>query len=471
MSTQNPPLSPVKKVISRVYSLAGQLNKRWVLGINLTCFAALTLIVCLRPEGPHYWDFFPDSYDYLEQSKNDFLSLDLYCPERGTRMARAFTVPLFYKLTGSDFENFVLFQSVFYCVCVLLFVSSLLTLIKRNYLKIPFILVLYFLFSWWNIVGWTNQTLSEHLSFCFLLLWLAVLLHFLTRRNTFSFILLLVITILHSFTRDTWPYLTVITAILLIAFYFKQERKFTLRYLFTYLMFSVVVFFIQQKTIDIGERYRLSVYNNVFARVAKNEEYLQWFRKKGLPLTGLLKSEFSHLNVMESNDQGRLYQTYTDSTYKPIFKWVTSKGKSAYMQFLMTHPSYFLLLHETKEERARIFCYNLTGYIGEAPDNFSLQKDILPVFNPWVVLALCVIIFWLYWKRKETSTAFILPLLMLVLTTANVFLSYNAEALEVERHMYYTTILIEIIGWVCVFVIADLVLDKYKERFKKYIAI
>jgi hypothetical protein len=455
-------LTKIKKRAMDLRAILKKPDGKCIHYTHLFFFFLFTLIVCTKPEPPKSWLFYPDSFDYIEQSKHPYGSVDLYSPHRTALHARAFTVPLFYKITGSDFYTFMSFQTVFYCICVFLFMASLLPFFRNPYLKIAFIFLLYFFFSWWNMVGWTNLCVSEHLSFCFLLLWLATLIRFLSKKNIPALVLHLAVSILHSFTRDTWSYLIVLTPLILAVFYFK-EKKFVLRYLTAYLVFASALFFIQQKTINKGERYRLSVYNNVFARLARNPAYIDWFKERGLPAADKIRAEFATFKESDQQNLIKLYESYTNPEYAPVFDWVVKRGKSDYMQFLLTHPRYLFLMDQTKEERARIFCYNLS-YTGAAVGYYELPGHVFPLFNGWVVLGLCVVICIVFIRTKGVDPHLLFPLFLLLLCIANVFLSYNAEAIEVERHMYYTTILLEVIAFISVFLLADRGISYWQQK-------
>lgn len=54
----------------------------------------------------------------------------------------------------------------------------------------------------------------------------------------------------------------------------------------------------------------------------------------------------------------------------------------------------------------------------------------------------------LFWKSKDMR--FLLPPVLILLTTGNALLLYNADAMEVDRHLFITRILIELIGFISI---------------------
>jgi hypothetical protein len=164
----------------------------------------------------------------------------------------------------------------------------------------------------------------------------------------------------------------------------------------------------------------------------------------------------------------KLYRSYDNPDFVPVFDWVMKKGKSSYMKFLLTHPGYLLLFDETKEERARVFCYSLS-YISQPSGYYLLPDRFLPLFKPWFVVVLCCVIFVLYLKSKGVDYRLVFPLFLLLLATANAYLSYNADAMEVERHLFFTRMLSELIGLISLFLIIDFLIGYWKEKRKSTI--
>lgn len=392
-----------------------------------------------------FWEIFPDTNDYINQSKSDFFSLDFFSPKpRKWFSPRPFTIPLLFKVVQSSPSGFLVLQRVLYCVSVLLFILAFSLNIENCFLKwVTQICLLYF-FTWWEIVGWAENVLSEFTSSTFLFLWLSILIWHIKKPNWWLFVLLILVSFFFSFTRDTWPYIILSSSVLLVVFAVINKRK-NIKWDVAFLFFSLVLFFTQNITSNIGERHKLPVFNSIIGRVSKNTEYMEWFKKNGMPLTDIVKKDFSEVEV--DSDIGRpiVYKKYEDSLYLKLFNWIAHDGKKVYQKFVLTHPDYFLLNDQTSDQKQRIFCQGLfkQGYY-RPPVDFFEEQNRFPFFNNWYAVSASFLIFMLFFFRKKEI--YIFPFLLLVLLIINIFLSYNADTLEVERHLYLTQITIELIG-------------------------
>lgn len=217
---------------------------------------------------------------------------------------------------------------------------------------------------------------------------------------------------------------------------------------FTLFALSLILFFVQQHTAKTGKRYRLPVLNNIVYRILPNADYTNWFKNEGLPCLTELKNEYSN-----PADYKAIYPLYlNDSTYKELHEWASEKGNTVYMKFLLTHPSQLLLLNETEEDLKRIFAYDI-GYAGEKQGLSRVSFFIFPLFNP--ISLILLIGFYCYLCFKDHSINWVFPTITALICLENAFLLYNADALEVERHLFFTNILIQFIGLLVTIFILD----------------
>ena len=394
------------------------------------------------------WEGFYDPYDYLRQSKISLADKEFYFPHRvGDFDPRPFTVPLFYKIAGSDANMIVIMQKFFHTLATWFLAFALLFYIQRKYLRITIVVFIYLFTSWWNILGWANLLLSESLSITFLFLWIASFLILYKKRNTWTISLHILIAVLFSFTRDSWPYILIIFYTLFLFYQWIQKKK-KVHFAAAMLLLSIGIFFIQQHSAKIGKRYRLPIMNTIVVRILPNDSYTEWFVRNGMPCAGKLKTEYQGTIA----DDPKIYNLYNDPDYQEFFNWIDSQGQKTYTRFILTHPGYFLLFHESKEGRGRIFSYMLKNTAGIYGYSHA-STAVFPVFNLILIIFLNAILIFFFLKRK--NFIFFYPVALTIITSCNALLIYNADALEVERHMVFTNILIQLIGIVSVFVILD----------------
>lgn len=415
--------------------------------LNLTLFL-FTLFCSLMVDLGPIWSGYGDPYDYMHQSTISLLDMDFYnAPKNDQYYPRPFTVPLFYKMANGQPDQIIAMQKFMHALATFFFASVIILYLKNNFTKISFIIGWYLLMTWWNISGWDHTILSESLSLSLMFMWFGTFLLYVKKKNTYTFIFHICITILFSFTRDSWPYV-------LLAFYFsyfilsfKLEKDMTVKYVSLFAL-SLVLFFVQQHTAKTGKRYRLPVLNNIVYRILPNAEYTEWFKNEGLPCLTELKKEYSN-----PADYKAIYPLYlNDSTYKELHQWASDKGNMVYMKFLLTHPSQLLLLNETKEDLSRIFAYDLI-YTTEEQGLSRVCSFIFPLFNPLALFILLGIYCWLCFK--DHSKNWIFQAVTILICIENAFLLYNADALEVERHLFFTHVLIQFTGLLLTIFIVD----------------
>lgn len=446
------------------YSFWNQNKKNFLFGLFFIAFIYFFYLIVFTSKTEPLWNFFPDSNDYITQSKSSLLSIEFYAPKpRMWFSPRPFTVPLFLKMIGSDPYDMVLFQRIFYCGCVLILILSISSFVLNIYLKFFFQILLLYFFTWWDIVGWSNSVVSESVSTSLMFLWFATILYYLKKPQILSLLCLILVSFLLSFTRDTWPYIILIFAISNFVV-FKLIKKSILKLNVVFLFFSITLFIIQNITSNIGERYKLPVFNSIVGRVSQTPDYLEWFKKEGMPMADQIVKDFNGVDVDSQTGRPIIYQKYNDSLYIALFDWVKLEGKSKYQKFILTHPGYFFFTDQTKEQIQRIFCTNpyKQGYF-QVPDGFFMNADhVLPFFNLWSCVFLMGLMIVLFIRNKKV--VYLFPLLLFALFACNIMLSYNADTMEVNRHLLTSQIILEFICILSFIFLCDYFLNSIKKR-------
>ena len=423
------------------------MNNRLPNRINFLLFIITLLLSLMVKFDPPIWKGYEDTADYLQQSHMSLLDKTFYFPERKANFyPRPFTVPLFYKIANSDPDTIIIMQKILHALCTFFLGYVILLFLRNTHSKIIFLISWYLLMSWWNILGWTHMLLSESLSMSFTFLWIASFLLVFHKRTTFSIILHVIISILFSFTRDSWPYILIIFYGMFVLIALLWDKK-KVKHCIVFLVLSCSIFVIQQKTAQIGQRYRLPIMNNIVFRILPNKEYLKWFSDQGMPCVDLLKKNYSHLDAYE-----KIYPIYTDSTLTKFSDWAGNEGRPIYTKFIMTHPSYLFLLNERPSDLNRIFAYDI-GYTDEVSGYSILSQYLFPVFNTLIIMVLNVFLIYLFIKEKRLI--WLLPSVLIAIFAFNAFLLYIADSMEVERHLFVTNIMIQFIGILSVCFILD----------------
>lgn len=253
---------------------------------------------------------------------------------------------------------------------------------------------------------------------------------------------------------------------MLFLYFYKKDN--VLKKYFTVLcLLSIGLFLFQSYTSKVGERYKIPIYNVLATRISKNPEYLNWLTEKGMPLADSLASNFKNIDLSKDADVQKIYDSYANPIYKPLHQWIVEHGKNTYMLFMLTHPSYFFLNDESDIQKERIFTIMDKGYIVKSKEPFLYDNAIRDVFPIGLLLILIVSLTVLTIKFKGNRYYYLLPLFLGILFFVNVFLSYNADTLEVERHLFITEIMIQFIFYITLIFLVDILTLKVTEIIAK----
>ncbi len=424
-----------------------------ILRFNLILFLFSLVLNLSIPWDHSKWYGLGDPPDYLHQSKIPLTEMEFFFPHKVPGFyPRPFTVPFFYKIAWSNPDNIIVLQRLIHTITIFILAYALAIFLKNVFLKYIIIFLVYFLMSWWNILGWSSILLSESLSISFMFLWIATFLLFLKNKIWYNFLLHLVIVLLFSFTRDTWPYILTVFYLLLLIITYLYSRD-LIKWIIPVLASCLIIFIVQNRSSSIGNRTKLPLMNTILVRILPDANYLSWMQNKGMPMAERLHQEFKDIDIKNDSCRIKVYEFYNDTTYNHFFNWVNTKGKRTYINFMITHPGYFFLFKESRQDLKRIFAYNLFEYTGSVKGYSFGANYVFPLFNLVSIIILVGIIILIF--RKSKKIIHILPSVYFIILICNIFLTYNADALEVERHLFITHIFIQFIGIYSVMLIFD----------------
>ncbi len=309
----------------------------FLFSIYLIC----ALISIQDPTHEKIWEPFPDTRNYVDQSNNSILSAEFWFPVNSpTLVPRPFTVPLLYKLVGGEPENIIVLQKAVHFLAGLLLSLSILLFINTALIKYLTGLALLPVFVWWNILGWSQQLLSESLSFSLLVIWLSTFLFYMRYRGIAYLITHLIFLVLLAFSRDSWPMALIFFYGVHGLFDFLFNRRLVKA---TSLMFlcAVLAFFIQQYAVQRGERHKIPVLNNIAVRILEHDSYLQFFTERGMPLADTLKKELAGIDLRDHNNREHLYKIYNSERYLPLHNWLAQNGRAHTWPFWPPIPPIF----------------------------------------------------------------------------------------------------------------------------------
>ncbi len=389
-----------------------------------------------------------DADDYLFMADYPVLTAEFYS---GTR---PFTTALFYKVMGANTEtikmvprgtllqgdkagNTILLGQYFIHVFCWGFLGLAITSIfssKRLQLVGTSVVLLIALSPpvqiWNSIIG------SDNISISLTVLLIGIFIFLLKSFSWHTFYALLFCIILWANTRETNALilLALFAIILVISLLKKSQRKLLI------LAFAVLIIYgITSHFSDIRNRWAIPLVNVIYNRVLPDKQNLAFFEAKGMPINSAV---FLHEGRWACDP----ICPYGEPAIDSFWKWVSTKGRSVYIQYLLKSPVRSLV------EPFK----HLKEIIGIKP---GIESVILPnyfwnllYFNgiEWVQLILllplgiCLILSSI-WMQNPTKMVFII---VFVLLYPLMFISYHGDAMEVYRHSILVSILVRLVFWV-----------------------
>jgi len=395
------------------------------------------------------WGFYGDPYDYLHQAKFSIFSSEFYFPKATPGFyPRPFVVPFFYQLFKGDFDSIIVFQIILHSVSALMIGFALIKTIKNVLLRIVAILFWYLLSMWWNVMGWDVLILSESITASLLFMWIASGIYLLYSRHWFYVTLHIIITIFFALSRDHWPVVILLFYLSIAIVVFIWNRK-DFRFYLTMFGLSLILMIFQQKSADAGNRHYLPVLNNIGMRIAKDPNQLEWFKEQGMPKAEIVSTIYHDL----WDNSPLIMPFYNDTNLVELHNWVKEEGKQTYVKFLITHPLETFLFNESNEDRQKIFAYNTFFTNQHDLKMTGLSELLFPLFN--LNTALICILFLIVVFIMNRKAIYQYMLLLLIPIWLHIIISYNADAVEVERHLILTNILVQFIGIYSIVLVLD----------------
>jgi hypothetical protein len=385
-----------------------------------------------------------------------------------------FTYPLIFKFLG--LSSFVAgeffqtsnplsdFQVVFSIISWGLLAFSFTLLLKRRWIKLVALGVILFFSAAMDISLWDRILLSESLTHSLFALLVALWIfgalmiqrrpHFLI--SALYLIALTIVTILFSFMRDTNSYLLLAAAFFMaLGLLIKGIRRNPLIAGYSaYILLILLVFFMENKSSDLGRRWQTPFLNVLIERVYQQPDMLNYFVQNGMPQKEALLAAQRSMPSAQYHD----LVSY-DARFAPLQTWSETKGKNILIHYLLSKPfasitapliNYELLLNGVNEEYRQ----------PRQPDPpwVAQFSGLLYTHNPMllfasVVLLLVTILVW--WRQKFANPYVVIPAALMLFCYPLMFMVWHGDAGEIERHSALIGICFRLSAWMMVFWLLD----------------
>jgi len=367
--------------------------------------------------------------------------------------------PLFLKFLGENTNTISTFQVWFSIFSWGLLSYVVASALKNDILKpITFLFILAFSMSE-EIIMWDYLILSDSIALSLLALFLAVCLWALLQWNAISASLLIFLAFALAFVRDTYAYvLLMIAGILIVVFFLSNFKK---QFLYIGITFSFI--FLTSSTLaSVGYHWFTPLLNIIGMRVLPNPEYLAYFESRGMPVSDVLMERSGKPHHADYAAMG------VDERLEEFRVWVRENGEREYKRFLWFYKAD--TLQNVFDDREEIFYPNLYYYTASRfrpiIQNIRLDELLYPNrfgFILFIVANLCAGFFSAiaFYEKKVT---WILPLTLILLSYPQAVLIWNADSSDMARHALYHNVMMRLGVWVLAFFVLDFFVEKASHK-------
>ena len=412
--------------------------------------------------------YFNDTRGYIESSSYSLSDIRFWSG------SRPFTLPLFYKMIGYDFSNYIQQDAMErvgqYQVAISIFSWTLLAVvfsmgIKRRFLKILAFSIILFLGASLFITQWDRSMLSESLSTSLMVMLLGFLIIvglLWDRRQKIStgiliilLILILLTAVLYAFTRDTNAYMLVaFSGLMVIGLFSSRVRKHpVLRAYLAILTGFMVIFLLVNVTTNVGKRSISSLFHVVVFRVIPQQERLDYFIAHGMPYDESYDS-------LQSLGLKQLDQAViSEKLVQQLYGWVNDHGQSVIISYLLSHPAYTLgapfgdVQHWANSEN--------NGYrkilVPTSTRIRILSTIMYPLWDwlPGLFLVLFLVCIGMIWKGRQSGLLWFLVFTLFFSAYPLVLLIWHSDTNDLERHAFQISVQLRLASWMLIVMLID----------------
>ena len=394
---------------------------------------------------------FGDTNDYLQMSTMSLFSSSFWLSVKPP------VIPIFLKLLGGGATIITEFQLWFSIICWGLLSFVVASSLKVDILKpFAFLFVLAFSLSE-EIIMWDYLILSDSIALSLLVLFLATCLWLLMRWSVLRASLLIFFAVLLAFSRDTYAYVLLMgAALLILVFFLSNYRK---HFLYVGLVFFVI--FLASNTLaSIGYHWYTPLLNTIGMRVLPNQEYLVYFETRGMPINTALMERSGQPHHADAGIM------VTDERLEDFRNWVRENGRKEYIRFLwfFKADTFQNVFNDMKLVFfPNYYFYTATGF-RPIIQNSRLDELLYPNRFGFFLFLIANLIAGVFstvaWYEKKTT--WILPIALIIFTYPQAVLIWNADSSDIARHSLYHNVMMRLGVWVLVFFVLDFFVEKLK---------
>ncbi len=372
-------------------------------------------------------------------------------------------VPLLYKIFSNNYYAIIMFQTIISMLAWMLLAIVVSRYMQRRCIRIVALLLINGMGMTQPIGVWDGALMSESINISLIVAFIAAVLLYFKRPKRLRFVFVLLVTTFCALCRESniWVLLALAATAAAVGVYNKHRR------LIIWSCAVAVMFLLNNRLSDIGQRWVFPVLNVISQRVLPNPERSAAFEDYGMPVSNAL------MNMSGKWASSDDYAYYNNPELDGFRKWLFKRGKNAYIRWLLVHPA-VALGEPIAHINQMVITGNLSSYgtqingaliprgpsillfpIGDSK-NFALLLLYALVFCSGVAVGAKL------WKKNQL---WLLAVLMVVFTYPHLFIVWHADAMEVGRHAMGIRVQLSIAWWIMVLLFSEYYMDWLFKRF------
>ena len=255
---------------------------------------------------------FGDTHDYLIIASQSLASARFWLSDK------AFLIPLFFKILGSNPDVIFRVQLIFSIICWSVLAVTCAVVIRSYPLKfLVFAVVLGFSLSQ-QVILWDSLLLTESLHFSLAALFYSSALLLVRRWQNANAAVFIVLSALLGFARDTNAYMLLFAAAVLFGLFllFKEHR---LRFVLIGGAFTAI-FLVSASLASAGHHGNAALLNVLAGRILADKEYTSYMAGQGMPVSYL---------SLPGGDKAAEWDPLWDPRLASLREWARDHGKPA----------------------------------------------------------------------------------------------------------------------------------------------
>ena len=369
--------------------------------------------------------------------------------------------PFFLKFLGENTKTISTFQLWFSISCWGLLAYVVASALRNDILKpIAFLLILAFSMSE-EINMWDYLILSDSIALSLMALFFAAGLWTLLKWSATRASIFVFLAVLLAFVRDTYAYvLLMIAGVLIVVFFLSNFKK-----QFLYVEITFFLIFLASTTLaSIGYHWYTPLLNTIGMRILPNPEYLAYFESRGMPVNDTLMERSGKPHHADYAAMA------VDERLEDFRVWIRENGEREYKRFLWFYKAD--TLQNVFNDKESIFYPDLGYYTASRfkpiIQNGRLDELLYPNRFGFILFFIANLIAGVfsavaYYERKVT---WILPLTLILLSYPQAVLIWNADPSDMARHALYHNVMMRLGVWILALFVLDFLVEKVSHKIR-----